>query len=144
MGQEMNLETQVEMLREIASDLKRMLAVHDEKLNQHERKQDDIFELIEQRRNEMAEDIKEIHSRITTVQRELCTEITATESRIIKGLDELKDELKTDQEYHNSKQKTLEQRIADLEKWRWIIIGAGITGGWLFSKLGNMVEIIVK
>ena len=144
MGQEMNLETQVEMLREIASDLKRMLAVHDEKLNQHERKQDDIFELIEQRRNEMAEDIKEIHSRITTVQRELCTEITATESRIIKGLDELKDELKTDQEYHNSKQKTLEQRIADLEKWRWIIIGEGITGGWVFSKLGNMVEIIVK
>ena len=140
----MNLENQVELLREIASDLKRMLAVHDEKLNQHERKQDDIFELIEQRRNEMAEDIKEIHSRITTVQRELCTEITATESRIIKGLDELKDELKTDQEYHNSKQKTLEQRIADLEKWRWIIIGAGITGGWVFSKLGNMVEIIVK
>jgi len=140
----MNLENQVEMLREIASDMKRMLAVHDEKLNQHERKQDDIFNLIEQRRNEMAEDIKEIHSRITTVQRELCTEITATENRIIKGLDELKEELKTDQEYHNSKQKTLEQRIADLEKWRWIIIGAGITGGWLFSKLSNMVEIIVK
>ena len=140
----MNIENQVEMLREIASDLKRMLAVHDEKLNQHERKQDDIFELIEQRRNDMAEDIKEIHSRITTVQRELCTEITATENRIIKGIDELKDELKTDQEFHNSKQKTLEQRIADLEKWRWIIIGAGITGGWVFSKLGNMVEIIVK
>jgi phage-related tail protein len=140
----MNLENQVEMLREIASDMKRMLAVHDEKLNQHERKQDDIFALIEQRRNEMADDIKEIHSRITTVQRELCTEISATENRIIKGIDELKDELKTDQEFHNSKQKTLEQRIADLEKWRWIIIGAGITGGWVFSKLGNMVEIIVK
>jgi DNA repair exonuclease SbcCD ATPase subunit len=140
----MNLENQVEMLREIASDLKRMLAVHDEKLNQHERKQDDIFALIEQRRNEMADDIKEIHSRITTVQRELCTEITATENRIIKGIDELKAELKTDQEFHNSKQKSLEQRIADLEKWRWIIIGAGITGGWLFSKLSTMFEIIVK
>jgi len=140
----MNLENQVEMLREIASDMKRMLAVHDEKLNQHERKQDDIFNLIEQRRNEMAEDIKEIHSRITTVQRELCTEITATESRIIKGLDELKEELKTDQEYHNKKQKSLEDRITDLEKWRWIIIGAGITGGWLFSKLGNMIDIVIK
>jgi DNA repair exonuclease SbcCD ATPase subunit len=140
----MNLETQVETLREIASDLKRMLAVHDEKLNQHERKQDDIFALIEQRRNDMAEDIKEIHSRITTVQRELCTEISATENRIIKGLDELKAELKTDQEYHNSKQKTLEQRIADLEKWRWIIIGAGITGGWIFTKLSNMIDIVIK
>jgi phage-related tail protein len=140
----MNLENQVEMLREIASDMKRMLAVHDEKLNQHERKQDDIFALIEQRRNEMADDIKEIHSRITTVQRELSTEINATENRIIKGIDELKAELKTDQEYHNSKQKTLEQRIADLEKWRWIIIGAGITGGWLFSKLSTMVDIVIK
>ena len=92
----------------------------------------------------MAEDIEEIHSRITTVQRELCTEISATENRIIKGIDELKAELKTDQEFHNSKQKSLEQRIADLEKWRWIIIGAGVTGGWLFSKLSTMVEIIVK
>jgi len=140
----MNLENQVEMLREIASDMKRMLAVHDEKLNQHERKQDDIFNLIEQRRNEMAEDIKEIHSRITTVQRELCTEINATESRIIKGLDELKEELKADQEFHNKKQKTLEDRIADLEKWRWIIIGAGITGGWIFTKLSNMIDIVIK
>jgi hypothetical protein len=140
----MNLENQVEMLREIASDMKRMLAVHDEKLNQHERKQDDIFNLIEQRRNEMAEDIKEIHSRITTVQRELSTEINATESRIIKGIDELKAELKTDQEFHNSKQKSLEQRIADLEKWRWIIIGAGVTGGWVFSKLGSMIDIVIK
>ena len=92
----------------------------------------------------MADDIKEIHSRITTVQRELSTEINATENRIIKGIDELKAELKTDQEYHNSKQKTLEQRIADLEKWRWIIIGAGITGGWLFSKLGSMIDIVIK
>ena len=140
----MNLENQVEILREIASDLKRMLAVHDEKLNQHERKQDDIFNLIEQRRNEMADDIKEIHSRITTVQRELCTEISATENRIIKGLDELKEELKTDQEFHNTKQKTLEDRISDLEKWRWIIIGAGITGGWLFTKLSNMIDIVIK
>ena len=140
----MNIENQVEMLREIASDMKRMLAVHDEKINQHERKQDDIFALIEQRRNEMAEDIKEIHSRITTVQRELSTEINATENRIIKGLDELKDELKADQEFHNKKQKSLEDRIADLEKWRWIIIGAGITGGWLFSKLSTMIDIVIK
>jgi len=132
------------MLREIASDMKRMLAVHDEKLNQHERKQDDIFNLIEQRRNEMADDIKEIHSRITTVQRELSTEINATESRIIKGLDELKEELKADQEFHNKKQRTLEDRIADLEKWRWIIIGAGITGGWIFTKLSNMIDIVIK
>ena len=140
----MNLENQVEMLREIASDLKRMLAVHDEKLNQHERKQDDIFALIEQRRNEMADDIKELHSRITTVQRELSTEIATTEQRIIKGIDELKTELKVDQEFHNKKQRSLDDRVNELEKWRYILLGAGIAGGWLLTKFGNMFEIIVK
>lgn len=140
----MNIENQVEMLREIASDMKRMLAVHDEKLNQHERKQDDIFSLIEQRRNEMADDIKELHSRITTVQRELSTEINATETRIVASIAEIKDELKVDQEYHNKKQRSLEDRIGDLEKWRYILLGAGIAGGWLLTKFGNMFEIVVK
>ena len=140
----MNIENQVETLRDIASDLKRMLAVHDEKLNQHERKQDDIFELIEQRRNEMSDDIKELHSRITTVQRELSTEISATENRIVAGITELKDELKVDQEFHNKKQKSLDERIQTLERWRYILLGAGIAGGFFLTKFSSMFEIIVK
>ena len=140
----MNLENQIETLRDIASDLKRMLAVHDEKLNQHERKQDDIFELIEQRRNEMSDDIKELHSRITTVQRELSTEISATENRIVAGITELKDELKVDQEFHNKKQKSLDERIQTLERWRYILLGAGIAGGFFLTKFSSMFEIVVK
>ena len=140
----MNIENQVETLRDIASDLKRMLAVHDEKLNQHERKQDDIFELIEQRRNEMSDDIKELHSRITTVQRELSTEISATENRIVAGITELKDELKVDQEFHNKKQKSLDERIQTLERWRYILLGAGVAGGFFLTKFSSMFEIIVK
>ncbi len=54
----MSVENQIDVLKDIASDIKQMLAVHDEKITQHERKQDDIFELIEQRRLEMSEDIK--------------------------------------------------------------------------------------
>ena len=41
----MKIEQQVEMLREIASDMKRMLAVHDEKINQQERKHSDLESL---------------------------------------------------------------------------------------------------
>lgn len=140
----MSLEHQVDILKDIASDLKRMLAVHDEKLMQHERKQDDIFELIEQRRLQMDTDIKEIHSRITTVQRELSTEIQQTETRIIRGIDDLKTELKVDQEFHNKKQKSLDDRIADLERWRYILLGAGIAGGYFLTKFSSMFEIVVK
>lgn len=58
----MGVENQIDFLKDIASDLKQILAVHDEKINQHEKKQDDIFELIEKRRQEMQDDIKELHS----------------------------------------------------------------------------------
>ena len=140
----MNAKEQIDKLINVASDVRQIIAVHDEKINQTERKQEDLVQLIETRRNEMAEDIKELHSRITTVQRELSTEISATEARIVSGIDDLKKELKVDQEYHNKKQKTLEDRIVDLEKWRYILLGAGIAGGWLLTKFGNMFEIVVK
>ena len=140
----MKPQEQLDKLINVASDIRQILAVHDEKINQQDRKQEDLFQLLEQRRNEMSEDIKELHSRITTVQRELSTEITATESRIVSGINELKAELKTDQEYHNTKQKTLEDRIVDLEKWRYILLGAGIAGGWVLTKFGDMIEIVVK
>lgn len=140
----MNAKEQIDKLINVASDVRQIIAVHDEKLNQTEKKQEDLVHLIEARRNEMAEDIKDLHSRITTVQRELSTEISATENRIVAGIDDLKKELKVDQEFHNSKQKTLEDRIIDLEKWRYILLGAGIAGGWLLTKFGNMFEIVVK
>jgi hypothetical protein len=140
----MKPQEQLDKLINVAADIRQILAVHDEKINQTERKQEDLFLLLEQRRNEMSEDIKELHSRITTVQRELSTEISATETRIVSGINELKEELKSDQEYHNTKQRTLEDRIVDLEKWRYILLGAGIAGGWILTKFGDMIEIVVK
>jgi DNA repair exonuclease SbcCD ATPase subunit len=140
----MSVENQIDVLKDIASDIKQMLAVHDEKITQHERKQDDIFELIEQRRLEMSEDIKELHSRITSVQRELGNDISATENRIMKGIEDLKTELKVDQKYHNEKQKSLDERISALEKWRYMLVGAGIVGGYILTKFLPLIEISVK
>lgn len=140
----MGVENQIDLLKDIAADLKRILAVHDEKINQHEKKQDDIFDLIEKRRQEMQEDIKELHSRITTVQRELCSDISATENRIMNGIEDLKSELKLDQKFHNEKQRSLEERIAALEKWRYMLVGAGILGGYILSKFLPAIQITLK
>jgi DNA repair exonuclease SbcCD ATPase subunit len=140
----MGLENQIDVLKDIASDIKQILAVHDEKITQQERKQDDIFELIEQRRHEMSEDIKELHSRITSVQRELGNDISQTENRIMRGIEDLKSELKIDQKYHNEKQKTLDERISALEKWRYMLVGAGSVGGYMLTKFLPLIEISVK
>ena len=138
------LDENLEKLTAITADVNKILAVHDAKLIQHERKQEDMFALMEQRRQEMNEDIKELHSRITTTTREIGDEINATEKRIMNGLDELKKELKADQVYHNERQKNLDDRISALEKWRYMLVGAGMLGGYVLTKVLPLLEVSLK
>lgn len=78
-------------------------------------------------------DIKELHSRITTGNRE-----------IMEKLDEKIDELaKADKEQHTALKTTMEEvkgRVDTLERWRWMIVGGAIVVGFL---LGNM-EFLTK
>ena len=134
----------IEKITDVTADISKILAVHDQRLGRGEKATSDIFELLEQRRQEMNDDIKEIHSRITTTTRELSSEIGNLQACFLSGIEELKKELKEDQKYHNDKQKTLEQRIADLERWRYMLVGAGIVGGFIVTKLLAVLEITVK
>lgn len=134
----------IEKITDVTADISKILAVHDQRLGRGEKATNDIFDILEQRRLEMNEDIKEIHSRITTTTRELSTEIGNLQSCFLTGLEELKRELKEDQKYHNEKQKTLEQRIADLERWRYMLVGAGILGGFIVTKLLAVLEITIR
>jgi hypothetical protein len=62
----------------------------------------------------------------------------------MRGIEDLKSELKIDQKYHNEKQKTLDERISALEKWRYMLVGAGIVGGYMLTKFLPLIEISVK
>jgi conjugal transfer/entry exclusion protein len=134
----------IEKLTDVTADIGKILAVHDQRLERGEKATSDIFDLLEKRRNEMDADIKEIHSRITTTTRELSTEIANVQTCVVNGIEDLKKELKEDQRYHNEKQKSLEERIASLERWRYTLVGAGIVGGYVLTKLIGMVDIAIK
>ena len=73
-------------------------------------------------------DIKELHSRITTGNRE-----------IMDKLDEKIDALaKSDREQHESLKKSMDNvkdRVDVLERWRWMIVGGAIVIGYLIGHL---------
>ena len=135
------LDNALDKLGDVASNITKLLAVHEEKIGLSERIDRELFELVEKRRVEMQEDIKEIHSRITTIQRELSDEITETEHKIISSLDDLKKTLVESQKANDTKNTTLQNRIADLEKWRWILIGGGTAIGFIVSKIDVITKI---
>ena len=96
-----------------------MLAVHESKITRAEQVDDDIFVLLESRRKEWVEDLKELHYRITTNTRELREHTISSEKRLLMEMRGIRGELSN--------------RVGILEKWRWIIIGGAIVVGLIFT-----------
>jgi archaellum component FlaC len=79
-------------------------------------------------------DIKELHSRITTGNRE-----------IMDKLDEKIDELaESDKAQHETMTKTMnsiKDRVDILEKWRFMIVGGAIVFGYMIGNMGIFSKI---
>jgi len=138
------LDKAIEKITDVTTDIGKILAVHDQRLEQDEQASTVLFELLEKRRNEMDQDIKELHSRITTTTRELSEEIAGVRHCITSSIDDLKKELKEDHIIYTDRQRYLEKRIETLEKWRYMLVGAGIVGGFILTHLLKFIEISVK
>ena len=95
------------------------------RLERAEQTDDDIFITLESRRKEWDNDLKELHSRITTNSRELREHQVQSENKM---LDELR-----------AMRNQLSERVGVLEKWRWIIIGGSIIVGLMMSNPDNMI-----
>ena len=87
-----------------------------------------IYQDMYKRKEQTVSDIKELQSRITTVDRNLSDKIELTERRImdeIKALRECIDE-------HNEKE---EADMLKLSQWRWMVAGGVIVFAWLVSNV---------
>ena len=113
------LEVAVDKLTEITISLQAMIAQQEQKLTRAEQTDDDIFITLESRRKEWDNDLKELHSRITTNSRELREFQIQSENKM---LDEIR-----------MVRTQLSERVGVLEKWRWVIIGGSIIIGLMMS-----------
>ena len=117
------LEVAVDKLTEITISLKGMIAQQESKLTRAEQTDDDIFITLESRRKEWDNDLKELHSRITTNNRELRESQYQLESKLLNEIRDVRTQLS--------------ERVGVLEKWRWLIIGGSIIIGLMMSNPDN-------
>ena len=113
------LEIAIDKLSEIVISCKQMLAQQEQKLAKAEQTDDDIFITLESRRKEWDNDLKELHSRITTNTRELRDNQYQLESKLLNEIRMVRTQLS--------------ERVGVLEKWRWLIIGGSIIIGLMMS-----------
>lgn len=87
-----------------------------------------IYNDMDKRKEDTVSDIKELHSRITTVDRNLSDKIELTERRIMDEIKSLRDHITE----HNEKE---DADIQKLSQWRWMIAGGVIVFAWLVSNV---------
>ena len=119
------LEVAVDKLTEITVSLKGMIAQQQTKLERAEQTDDDIFVTLESRRKEWDNDLKELHSRISTQAKELRESQYQSENKLLNEIRGVRTQL--------------DQRVGVLEKWRWLIIGGSIIIGLMMSNPDSML-----
>ena len=124
------LEIAIDKLTDITISLKSMLVQQETKLQKAEQTDEDIFITLEARRKEWDDQVKELHSRISTNIREL-------REHQIQGENKLIDEIR-------AVRQQLDNRVAVLEKWRWIIVGGSIFVGLMLSNPDSMLFKIIS
>lgn len=94
---------------------------------------------------EVKTDIKEVHSRITTGNREILDKIDHMETRIDTKMNE---SAKAAKEQHETIQKEIQKdltkvsdRVDVLERWRWMIVGGAIVLGYLIGNFSLISKI---
>ncbi len=125
-------DTTIDKMQEIASNLSRMISLQEQRLETQEVATKEIQSVMEMRRVEHNNDIKELHSRITTVNRELSDKIEETEKTILQELHAIRLEIK---ESHKTKEESsLMKRLSEVEAWKYTMMGGIIVITWVLAK----------
>jgi hypothetical protein len=129
------LDSSLDKITEVSNNIGKLLAVHDERLGSLEKISD-----------KRGDEVKELHSRITTQTREIFEKLEAMEDRIERRISESGVTTSAQHDRINAeiKQeiKKINDRINILESWRWYILGAAAVAGWILSKYGDLTPLI--
>jgi predicted RNase H-like nuclease (RuvC/YqgF family) len=95
-----------------------------------------IYNDMDKRKEDTVSDIKELHSRITTVDRNLSDKIELTERRIMDEIKSLREHITA----HNDKE---DEDIKKLSQWKWMVAGGVVVLAWIISniKLDQLVKL---
>ena len=126
------LKVDVEVLKTQVSNIthlcEKMDTIIEKLVDNQERMVNQIYTDMNKKQDDTGQDIKELHSRITTVDRNLSDKIELTERRI---MDEIKSLHSTINE-HNKKE---DDDLKKILQWKWMVAGGVVVLAWIISNV---------
>ena len=106
----------------------KMDSVIEKLVDNHDRMVNQIYTDMEKRKADTNADIKELHSRITTISREVADKVELTERRIMEEIKSLREEI----EKHNKRE---DEDLKKILQWKWMVAGGVIVLAWVISNV---------
>jgi len=103
--------------------------------NNQEKYVNDIYDDMNIEKRDTTEDIKELHSRITTVDRNLTEKLESVEDKIMAEIKTLRNDIAK----HNQKE---DAELSKILEWKWMAAGGILVLTWLLSHI--KFDIITK
>ena len=106
----------------------KMDSVIEKLVDNHDRMVNQIYTDMEKRKADTNNDIKELHSRITTISREVADKVELTERRIMEEIKSLREDIAE----HNKKE---DDDLRKILQWKWMVAGGVIVIAWVISNV---------
>tara|TARA_B100000519_G_C14157948_1_gene397859 strand:+ start:233 stop:742 length:510 start_codon:yes stop_codon:yes gene_type:complete len=139
------LSISIDKIQELNVNVLQMLSLHEEKLDQNEKN-----------RSNVKNDIKELHSRVTTVSREVHERIDQVPNQITsvhERIDQIEsainvrlDTLRKDLLDHKKIDKgRWTKTISEVEKYKWLVLGIAVTAAFFLGKLdvNSLLSLVI-
>jgi len=125
-------DTTIDKMQEIASSLSKMVSLQEQRLENQEKVTAEVQSVLEMRRIEHNNNIKDIYNRINTVNKELTDKIEDSEKTILSELQKLRDDI-------TKKNEGVGSRLGQIEMWKYGV--AAIITFLLFLIANNAINI---
>jgi predicted RNase H-like nuclease (RuvC/YqgF family) len=117
------LDVTIEKLSEVSSNLTRMIAVHENRLEKQEEADKHLNSMIEL----LFAKVEERRREVDTIKDDFRKEISHLHNDIMGEMKEIK---ACTTNYHNE----LNNRVTAIERWKWMMMGGGAIIGFIASK----------
>ena len=118
------LEEAISKMSDVASDMSKMLAVHEQRIQQQEKLSDSIGTKLEKRNDEVDKKFDQVYDAIR------------------QGDNSIIAEMKKIAEIRENQFADLNEKITKLEKWRWMVVGGAMAAGYGLSLFFNLIKYI--
>ena len=121
------IDNSIAAMTEVSSNIGKLLAVHEERLNK-----------LEKDNTTVGFDIRDIHARINAMSKEVLEKLDSTEKTLECKIKENTDSTNKKLEVMTREMKQIDDRVGFLERWKWMVLGGALAVGWIIAKVPNL------